>query len=360
MRRKLALRPMTTLFRHLAPAFVAKARLAPSCEEGNALKRSILFGTAVLGSILSSPAPVRADLTLYVAQQPTSGATSQVAITELTSSGPVGTLATFSAPSYATGTDVVFMAFDSSGNLFASDYFGNTIKEITPSGSVSTFSSGFGGTMGGLAFDAHGGLYAARSNGDILKFGADGSYTVYATLPGGAAGLAFDDSGDLFAALRGGKSIVEVKPDGSTSTIVSSGLSAPLSLAFNSAGTLFVGDQADGILKVAKDGSISTFATIPDFYPATMAFGGDGNLYAADFNSILKITPDGTVSTFAAGLNSPAGLAILPAPEPSSLILIGGTGILLALGHAGRVGLRGRFWVRELSARDSDNFRRPV
>jgi sugar lactone lactonase YvrE len=303
------------------------------------MRWSILVGVVVLLSTLMSPSPVCADQVLYVAQQPSPGDTTQVAITELDASGPVGTLATINAPPYSTGTDVNFMVFDQAGNLFANDYFGETIKKITPDGTVSTFSS-IGTPMGGLTFDSNGNLYGARSNDDILKFAANGSFSVYASflppdgIPNGPAGLAFDKAGNLFVALRGANSILEVKPDG-TSSVFATGLSAPFSLAFNSAGDLFVADQGRGIMKVTPDGTISTVATIPGFYPGSLVFGQDGNLYTADYDSILKFTPDGTVSTFDTGLNTPAGLAVQSIPEPSSLLMccIGG---LLALSCAWR------------------------
>jgi hypothetical protein len=62
------------------------------------------------------------------------------------------------------------MAFDSTGNLFVSDYFGNYITKFAPDGTGSVFATGLS-TPSGLAFDKAGNLYVANFTGnDIIKF----------------------------------------------------------------------------------------------------------------------------------------------------------------------------------------------
>ncbi len=91
--------------------------------------------------------------------------------------------------------------------------------------------------------------------------------------------------------------------------------SNPDGLALNSAGILYVADQANSRIRtVAPDGTVGTFAgtstagfldgpiaTAKFNYPSGLAFDSSGNLYVADGrnNRIRKITPDGTVSTLA-------------------------------------------------------------
>src|SRR2546430_5497259 len=52
-----------------------------------------------------------------------------------------------------------WLAFDSKGNLFATDTVALSIVKITPAGSVTTFYNASGFTPGGLAFDRFGNLF---------------------------------------------------------------------------------------------------------------------------------------------------------------------------------------------------------
>lgn len=114
-----------------------------------------------------------------------------------------GVQSTFgSIPGY--GYDI---AFDTAGNLFASDAFDQTIYKFAPGGARSVFvgPSAFTPNSGpvGLAFDRFGNLFvsAASDCGEpdsILKFTPDGVGSTFATdliLP---RGVAFDPSGKLF------------------------------------------------------------------------------------------------------------------------------------------------------------------
>ncbi len=67
--------------------------------------------------------------------------------------------------------------------------------------------------------------------------------------------------------------------------------------------------NSDAILKIAPNGTQSTFSTVTT--PRSLAFGTAGNLYVADgtSQSIIKITSSGLQSTFATGLSDPRALA---------------------------------------------------
>ena len=90
------------------------------------------------------------------------------------------------ATTFASGQNGVRgLAFDASGNLYAAEFFSNTIMKFTPGGVGSVFaSSGLNGPFG-LAFDAAGDLYAANYfNDNIERFTPDGVGSVFATTPG--------------------------------------------------------------------------------------------------------------------------------------------------------------------------------
>ena len=79
-------------------------------------------------------------------------------------------------------------------------------------------------------------------------------------------------------------------PDGAR-TIFASGLYHPVGMTFDSAGNLFVADNADGnahegsIYTFAPNGSRVTFAVLgPSDRPADLAFDSMGNLFMADLS----------------------------------------------------------------------------
>ena len=114
---------------------------------------------------------------------------------------------------------------------------------------------------------------------------------------------------NLFEADRGSGNIFTFTPGG-VQTTFASGLNAPLGLAFNSAGNLFVSVQGTGIYEFTPSGAKSTFnSQLSD--TTGVAFDSAGNLFVSVYNTgnIYKITPGGTQSTFASGLNEPWGLA---------------------------------------------------
>ena len=99
------------------------------------------------------------------------------------------------------------------------------------------------------------------------------------------------------------------EPNGVSSSYVSTGLSEPYALTFDSAGNLYVGndgvyngDVNGTITKVTPAGNGSVFAAgFSD--PQGLAFDAQGNLYVANtlysVNSIMKIAPNGSSALFA-------------------------------------------------------------
>jgi DNA-binding beta-propeller fold protein YncE len=75
--------------------------------------------------------------------------------------------------------------------LFVANELNNTVSEVTPSGSVSTFASGFNDPFG-LAVNASGDLFVANfSNNTISEVTPSGSVSTFATGFSGPFGLAF-------------------------------------------------------------------------------------------------------------------------------------------------------------------------
>jgi uncharacterized protein (TIGR03437 family) len=205
------------------------------------------------------------------------------------------------------------VAFDPSGNLYICDTGNFRIRKVTPSGIISTFAGN--GTEG---------------------FSGDGGPAVKASL-GRFTRIAIDRSGNVVISDADNHRVRRVTSDGIIRTVVGNGdgifggdggpalrasLQAPVGMAFDSLGNLYVADRLDNrVRKVGADGTITTIAGIGgagfsgDGGPAirarlngprAVAVDKDFSVYIADsdISRIRKIDPNGNISTFA-GTSAP-------------------------------------------------------
>jgi D-alanyl-D-alanine dipeptidase len=213
----------------------------------------------------SSPSGVATDSSrnVYVADA------GNYTIRKITSAGVVTTLAglaeTFGSAD-GPGSTARFIspygvATDNSGSLYVADTFNNTIRQVTPSGFVSTV-AGLGGISGRGSAD--GPLSTARFSNPF--------------------GVATDSSGNVYVADTGNNTIRKITPQGFVTTL---------------AGLAGSSGSADGTGITARFNS-----------PVAAATDGSGNVYVADTNNhtIRKITPAGAVTTLA-GLAGSSGSA---------------------------------------------------
>lgn len=143
---------------------------------------------------------------------------------------PGGTRSTF-----ATGAGGV-LAFDQTGNLYASEFTLSYITRITPAGAESQIVTGLIEGPNAMAFDVNGNVFISQFNsGDILEITPAGARSIFASELHSPSGLAFDASGNLFAAASNGNAIFEFTPSGVRSTFFlgTPGFYAPGDLAFN-------------------------------------------------------------------------------------------------------------------------------
>ena len=121
----------------------------------------------------------------------------------------------------------VGMGFDSAGNLYVSNYTGNSISKITPGGTITEFASGLDGPAGLIVNDSDQifvTLFGASFSGlgsTVLKFDLDGSSEVYASGDGilDAIGITIDEGQDLFTTNFVGGDVFKVATSGSVETI---------------------------------------------------------------------------------------------------------------------------------------------
>lgn len=240
-------------------------------------------------------------------------------IRKATPAGVVTTLA--GAPSQTGGTNgtgsaarfgfIGGLAFDSAGNLFVSDTDHHRIRKITPAAVVSTFAGGTAALNWG----------SDDGTGDAARF-----YN--------PNGLAFDKDGNLYVADTFNNAVRKITPGAAVSTLQASftdggtwpsseKFSGPRGLTFDAAGTLYVADTGNNMLrKIEAGGKASTLAGLMTglgqsidgtgsaarfYYPWSAAVDRAGNVFVADRDShtIRKVTPAGVVTTFAGRADAP-------------------------------------------------------
>ena len=196
------------------------------------------------------------------------------------------------------------LAFDKNGNLFVASDCDLSIWEFPPSGTGTTFATGFDSPYRadvvpiGLAFDSNGNLFATSqlTGSSIIEFNTNGagraiSYSGPALNE--ASGLAFDKSGNLYVANTGNNTIEEFNTNMVGTVFASTGLDHPVGLAFDSVGNLYAANQGNN--------TIEEFDT-----------NGVGTVFASS------------------GLDEPSFLAFQPVPEPSTWGLVAiGVGVVL-------------------------------
>ncbi len=253
------------------------------------------------------------------------------------------------------------IAVDGSGNVYVADTGNNRIRKIDSRGIITTIAGtatgGFSGDNGpgtsaqlnmpeSLALDAAGNLYIAdTSNHRVRKLSPQGIMSTVAGSDTGAgdngpalnallfqpSGLAFDSSGNLYIADTLNNRIRRVSPDGNIITVAGNGsagysgdngpatraqLNNPNGVAVDRAGTLYIADTFNNVIRRVAGGTISTVAgtgvlgntgdggpasAATLFNPNAVAVGTNNNVYIADSgnNRIRVVDPSGAINNFA-------------------------------------------------------------
>ncbi|HEV2331032.1 MAG TPA: immunoglobulin domain-containing protein [Verrucomicrobiae bacterium] len=289
---------------------------------------------------------------------------------KITPGGAVTTLAGLAGnagSANGSGTNAAFyapegLAVDAAGNIFVADTWNDTVREVSPSGSVTTVAGwpgSFGSTNatgtnalfnepGSVAVDAGDDVFVADTGNNLIReIASSGTVTTFAGSIGnfgstnGAGtsasfnapqGIAIDTSGNLYVADYLNNAIRKVTAAGIVTTVAGS----PGNFGSgNGTNALFWGPQGvvvcptnNNLVYVADTGNssirqlsasgqtwtVSAFAGNASdgsadaagaaarlFWPMDIASDGHGNFYVADAqnNTIRKIAANGTVSTFA-------------------------------------------------------------
>jgi sugar lactone lactonase YvrE len=284
-------------------------------------------------------------------------------IRKMTPAGAVSTLAgsfsAFGGSADGTGAAAQFaspsgVAVDAAGNVYVADTMNDAIRKITPAGVVTTLAGtagvygsadGIGSDAqfarpGGIAVDQNGSVYVADTdNNTIRKITPAGTVTTFAGTAnpdGGSAdgtgptaqfnhpaALAVDSNGNVYVAdtvtfnglsVYGNNMIRKITPGGVVTTLAG----AP----YFSGGGPFPSQSVPYNLSTDGTGAAARF-----FNPLGIAVDTKGYVYVADSgnDTIRRVTPDGVVTTLAgsagvlgsqdgagaaARFNSPYGIAV--------------------------------------------------
>jgi sugar lactone lactonase YvrE len=341
------------------------------------------------GARFTSPFGITIDGSgnLYVAD------TGNSTVRKVTPSAVVTTLAGTPGGGFADGTGSAArfysptgIAVDASGNVFVADEANDTIRKITPSGTVTTIAgtAGLDGSADGtgaaaqfnypigIAVDGSDNLYVADfANDTIRKITSSGVVSTIAGVAGtpgstngtgsGAlfsqpVGITVDGNGNLYVAEKGSFTIRKITPAGVVTTLAGTpgasgtadgtGAAAkfnlPAGITVDGSGNLYVADYGNGsIRKVTAAGVVTTVAGSGGYpgstdgtgaaarfdLPTGVAVDGNGNLFIADEknSTIREITPAGVVTT----LGGKAGIIGIADGTGSSALFAAPFGIAL-------------------------------
>jgi sugar lactone lactonase YvrE len=274
------------------------------------------------------------------------------------------------------------VATDSNGNIFIADALNNRIRKVDASGNITTYvgtgSAAFSGDGGpaagaslnfigtavhsGIAVDTQGNLYIADSgnncirkvtvsSGTISTIAGVGGSPAALSGDGGAAtsaklaaplGVAVDGNGNVYIADTGNGRVRKVDTSGIITTVAgtttgsnlgdgglatSAQLYNPDDVAVDAAGNVFIADYNNGrVRKVDASGIITSLNVGAASYSvASLAVDNSGNIFMTTGSDVVKYIAPGAVSVYAGGGSSNPGDGLSPTSAtlgaPSGLAL---------------------------------------
>ncbi len=252
------------------------------------------------------------------------------------------------------------VAVDAAGNVFVADIRNNAIKEILAAdGTTITIATGFN-QPAGVAVDGAGNIYVADSgNGRVTKISPTGGYYIGPFLPNGLSfsettGVisgtpttfspstdytvtAYNSVGKASAAFNitvnavpaisysGAQTYTENAaisplspantggPVGSfgfnTPTVVTTGISDPVSMAMDKLGNIYIGEGSGKVSKLLQGGSAATTFATGFSVVWSVALDASNNVYVADGSQLWTIPAGGGTPVSFGSFVSPVGLA---------------------------------------------------
>ncbi len=308
---------------------------------------------------LVEPAAVVVDSAgnVYIAE-PTDGRIREVStiktkvdINTIVGSGTLGFSGDGAAANAAELNRPTGVAVDGSGNIYIADSLNYRIRVAQAGGSVKTFAGN-----GGYSYSGDGGAATSAQMNSPHAVVADGAGNYYIADAGNNVVRKVSANGVITTFAGNGTS--GSSGDGSAAT--SAELSGPQGLALDGAGNLYIADTGNSRVREVSGGTITTVAgngtagysgdgsaaTSAQLYaPVGLAFDAKGSLYIADTdNSAVRKVTSGVISTVAgngrqgyAGDGGPASKAQLNYPQGVAVDAAGNLYITDTLNYAIRM-----------------------
>ena len=167
---------------------------------------------------------------------------------------------------FTEGTPDDAIALDSNGNIYASNFTGDTVFKFDSVGNATSFITGLN-TPNGLAFDSNDNLYVCDYVGQtIFMYDNSGAPLNSFSVSGNPSGLIKSfDSDDVIYTNYPQNTINRLAVDGTISVISSAPeLNGPVGLAYDENGVLYVGNYEDReIYRVLANGDLEYIAQLP-------------------------------------------------------------------------------------------------
>ncbi|MEZ4777937.1 MAG: T9SS type A sorting domain-containing protein [Flavobacteriaceae bacterium] len=167
---------------------------------------------------------------------------------------------------FTDGTPDDAIALDANGNIYCSNYVGDTVFKFTSTGEMTPFITGLN-TPNGLAFNSNQELYVCDGQANtIYKYDIDGNQLASYPAAGHPSGIvkSFNDDSMIFTLYTGNK-IMHLETDGSITEISSAPeLSGPVGIVYDDNGNLFVGNYNNRMIyKILENGDLEYVAQLP-------------------------------------------------------------------------------------------------
>ncbi len=190
------------------------------------------------------------------------------------------------------------LAVDSKGNVYGSDFVGNTVYKLDTSGQVSVFVNGLV-SPNGIGVNNKDEIYICDNFGNtIYKYDNEGNEleSFEATSPAGIKKLPW--SNDMIFVEYNTNTLSVLKEDGSIEKLYEGApINGPAGIAFDRYGNTFIGNFNDRKILKFKNNQITTIAQLPAEGTDTNYLGfltyAKGYLYATQIgeHKIYKINP---------------------------------------------------------------------
>ena len=236
---------------------------------------------------------------------------------------PTGTVTEFSTGISANSAPFGITA-GPDGNLWFTEFSGSRIGRITPTGTVTEFSNGItaGSDPQGITAGPDGNLWFTENIGNqigrITLTGTVTEFSIGITANSTLQGITKGPDGNLWFTESNGNRIGQITPTGTVTEFGITAGSGPIGITAGPDGNLWFTEIAGN-----RIGRITTSGTVTEFSNGitagsglqSIAAGPDGNLWFTEFsgNRIGRITTSGTVTEFSTGITANSGLRSIAA-----------------------------------------------